>query len=308
MSHEEMHDASNSLGSRLREISKLEFARKFVEERKLGHGGGGYVFLSTHPTFGHVAVKRIEHHHHVGREIEILRRLGESCPYVTPMLDGFEVNGTKYLVFPFYRKGDLCDLLCEVIDKGISLDQEFVRNTMKKLFEAVLYLHQHNIVHRDIKDQNILIDDDGNPRLCDFGLARFIGKKKIQNRRLTYGVGTLPYQPPEMLAHDGVYSKAVDLWSCGVVFYQLLTGLYPFNSYDEDYENYPDNISSIQIDVINQHIGSKARGLQEKFNEFRIPYRARDLLSRLLEVDEDKRITAEDALNHSYFKLRALKR
>ncbi len=153
-----------------------------------------------------------------------------------------------------------------------------------------------------------MIDDDGNPKICDFGLARIVRKTQEKRRRLTYGVGTLPYKSPEILAPNEDYSEAVDMWSIGVLFYQLYTGRWPFN--DDHLENIPPEISNadpVQLDIITKAAQADDRGLKKMFQDNKIPYRARDLLAKLMEVDPSKRISASNALDHSYFRLRVRK-
>lgn len=157
-------------------------------------------------------------------------------------------------------------------------------------------------------DQNVLIDDDGQARICDFGLARYVRKNPEKKRRLTYGVGTLPYKSPEILAPNEDYSEAVDLWSVGVLFFQMLTGKWPFN--DDYMENIPPEVSNadpVQLDIIQKMIKVDRKGLKEMFEDNDVPYRARDLLTKLLEVEPSKRISASDALSHNYFRLRPRK-
>ena len=102
---------------------------------------------------------------------------------------------------------------------------------MKQILEGLVYLHDNNIIHRDIKGANILVKDNGVVKLADFGLARIIQPEK--NREYTIKVVTMWYRPPELLLGHKKYSKSVDMWSVGVFFVELFTGKPLFNASNE---------------------------------------------------------------------------
>jgi serine/threonine protein kinase len=305
----------------MRDLTPQQLEQLYPEAALLGEGGGGRVYLAEHHTHGLVAVKKINHDHvryhyytrltsipqHIYREIQILETM-QPHQNIIPLLDSFTSQQSIFLVFPYVKQGDLYNYICAKKDAKEELDEEEIKKIMLGILTGVEYLHSVNIIHRDIKDQNILIDDDGNARICDFGLARIVKKDLDKRRRLTYGVGTLPYKSPEILAPNEDYSESVDMWSIGVLFYQLYTGKWPFN--DDHLENIPPEISNadpVQLDIINEAVQKDSKGLKKMFEDDKIPYRARDLLAKLLELDPSKRISATEAINHSYFRLRARK-
>ena len=93
---------------------------------------------------------------------------------------------------------------------------------MKQLLTGLYYCHRNNVLHRDIKGSNLLIDNQGNLKLADFGLARPYSNENANP--LTNKVITLWYRPPELLLGTQTYGPAVDMWSAGCIFAELLYG------------------------------------------------------------------------------------
>ena len=89
---------------------------------------------------------------------------------------------------------------------------------MKELLQAIEYCHKNRVFHRDLKPNNILVDDNGTIKLADFGLARAFS---MPMKDYTHEVVTLWYRAPEILLGDNNYSLPVDIWACGVIFYEI---------------------------------------------------------------------------------------
>lgn len=95
------------------------------------------------------------------------------------------------------------------------------------------FIHSHNIIHRDVKPENMLLSKNGVLKICDFGFAR--STIKGENKEFTDYVSTRWYRAPELLVGDRNYGKAVDVWAIGCIFVELLTGR-PLFTGDTDYE------------------------------------------------------------------------
>ncbi|GLI63648.1 hypothetical protein VaNZ11_006646 [Volvox africanus] len=151
------------------------------------------------------------------QEIEILRQLRHEN--VIQMLDAFETK-TEFCVVTEYGQGELF----EILEDDQNLPEDVVRGIAKQLVRALHYLHSNRIIHRDMKPQNILIGSNGVVKLCDFGFARAMSCNTMV---LTSIKGTPLYMAPE-LVQEQPYNHTVDLWSLGVILFELHVGQPPF--------------------------------------------------------------------------------
>lgn len=100
----------------------------------------------------------------------------------------------------------------------ITMGESEIKVLMKELLKTIVYMHQCNVVHRDLKMSNILIDQHFCVKLCDFGLSRIV------EQTMTSGVATLWYRAPELLFDENSYTASIDIWSLGCIFGELLNG------------------------------------------------------------------------------------
>ena len=250
------------------------------------------------------------------REILIMKRLKhknilklEDILYTQPQ-EKNKKRGNVYLVFP-YMDNDLSIIRAK--------DNIFNLSHIKYIFYQVLsglaYLHKCKIIHRDLKCSNILMNDKGDICIGDFGLARKDSREN--HKRYTGTVVTLCYRAPELLLGSREYGPAVDMWSAGCVFAEILTANILFGGCDKDKE---------QIDGVFGCCGApnektwpgisslpKYKELTQKtqyHNTLREHFKNNkyidditfDLINRLLDLNPKTRITAEEALNHEFFK------
>ncbi|KAK9668874.1 hypothetical protein RND81_13G093200 [Saponaria officinalis] len=194
--------------------------------------------------------------------------------------------------------------------------QSEVKCLMLQLLEGIKYLHDNWVLHRDLKTSNLLVDNKGELKICDFGMARQYGSPL---KPYTALVVTLWYRAPELLLGAKEYSTAVDMWSVGCIMAELLTSKPLFDGKTE-----VEQINKIfkMLGTPNDDIwpgysklpGSKVKYVHQPDNKLRklfprafftgspvLSDLGLDLLSRLLTYDPEERITAEEALNHRWF-------
>ena len=107
---------------------------------------------------------------------------------------------------------------------GKRLDEEEAKVIFKQIAEGLQYLHQKNVAHRDMKLENILIDEEGNVKIIDFGFSLVTPKTKPLN----VCCGTPSYMSPELMARKNYYGHLVDIWALGIILYILVVGVFPF--------------------------------------------------------------------------------
>lgn len=159
-------------------------------------------------------------------EIHILHTL-RKIPHAncSDMLDYFEDDDHYYIVMGLHGVGmDLFDY----IELKNGMDDMEIRSIFKQIALAVRHLHDHKIVHRDIKDENVVLDQNGGVRLIDFGSAAY-----LKGRRYDTFVGTLDYAAPEILAGQTYEGPAQDIWALGILLYTLVYRENPFYDIDE---------------------------------------------------------------------------
>ncbi|ESW30701.1 hypothetical protein PHAVU_002G175700 [Phaseolus vulgaris] len=213
-----------------------------------------------------------------------------------------------------YMEHDLKGLM-EAMKQPFS--QSEVKCLMIQLLEGVKYLHDNWVLHRDLKTSNLLLNNRGELKICDFGLARQYGSPL---KPYTHLVVTLWYRAPELLLGSKQYSTAIDMWSLGCIMAELLSKEPLFNGRTEF--DQLDKIFRI-LGTPNEAIwpgfsklpGVKVNFVKHQYNLLRKKFPATsftgspvlsdsgfDLLNKLLTYDPEKRITAEAALNHEWFR------
>ena len=194
---------------------------KYPIEKEINEGSYGKVYLlqgrqhiiKIVPKIGIAEDRRIR------REIEIQSQI--DMKYIVPLIDSFETSTHFYLVMKYYCGDDLFNR----VSRSCRLNENRVIKYISQLVEAVYYLHSKNIIHRDIKLENILLDADDNIGLCDFGFATIL---PVGTSRLNKSwIGTFEYVAPELLCAEE-YDFPIDIWAIGVVTYTLLTKKSPF--------------------------------------------------------------------------------
>jgi len=183
-------------------------------------------------------------------ELNILRRL-EGVDGIIGLIDHFEDNSNVYIVFEYAPGGSLFDEL----QRG-DLSESRVVEVLHMLVPVIQHLHELKIVHRDIKPENLLLAADGSLKVADFGLAKY-----SSTNCMWLTCGTLDYQAPEIAA-ERAYGREVDLWSVGVLTYELLVGSAPF--WHESDAGTRNNIRKVRMHEFPDHVSNRARDFVRK--------------------------------------------
>ena len=154
------------------------------------------------------------------REAKALAQLDH--PYILKVLDYGEQDGVPYLVMPFVPAGTLKQKM------GRPMPYHEAAGLLAPIARALEYAHQQKIIHRDVKPANILVDQVGTPLLSDFGIAKMLTSSDAQLTATGVGIGTPDYMAPEQWM--GQADPRTDIYSLGVVFYEMLTGHRPFTA------------------------------------------------------------------------------
>ncbi|XP_039876001.1 mitogen-activated protein kinase 15 [Simochromis diagramma] len=302
-------------------ISDVEehISLKYDIKKRLGKGAYGIVWKAVDRQTGEiVAVKKIfdafrnrTDAQRTFREIMFLQEFG-GHPNIVKLLNVIRAQNDKdiYLIFE-YMDTDLH----AVIKKGTLLKDIHKRYVMYQLLKATKYLHSGNVIHRDQKPSNVLLDSDCVVKLCDFGLARSLNQiqEDSGNPTLTEYVATRWYRAPEILLGSTRYTKGVDMWSLGCILGEMLLGkaLFPGTSTINQIEKImsaiphpsPEDILAIKSEYgssVIQRMLLKPQVPLEDLLQPSVPPDALDLLKGFLVFNPDKRLTAEQALQHPY--------
>ncbi|NWX82726.1 HUNK kinase, partial [Nothoprocta ornata] len=144
-------------------------------------------------------------------------------PNVVQLYETLETDNSYYMVMELCLGGDLMDRIC---DRKRLAERE-VRRYTRQILSAVEHLHCHGIVHRDLKIENFLLDENNNIKIVDFGLSNTAKFAGLSQELLNTQCGSPAYAAPELLAHRK-YGPKVDVWSIGVSMFAMLTGTLPF--------------------------------------------------------------------------------
>jgi len=226
---------------------------------------------------------------------------------VVQLRDVVQEQGRLYLVFE-YLDQDLKRYLEIQEKRQQKVSAMLIKSYIFQLVRGVEFCHSRRILHRDLKPQNLLIDKNGTLKLCDFGLARAFA---VPIRPYTHEVVTLWYRAPEILLGGTIYTTAMDIWSIGCIFTELITGvaLFPGDSEIDQLFRIFRVLGTPTEDIwpgVTQFTDFKPTFPRWKTKEWSeiVPTLDRtgvDLLSKMLVYVPQKRISARDAVNHPYF-------
>jgi Protein kinase domain len=210
---------------------------KYIVKGELGRGGMGAVYLAEQPGLGReVAIKELILSPAADptalmrflQEAQVMART--SHPNLVQVHDLEQIGDANYIVLEFVRGRSLRDM----VNLGpVPLPQTFA--VMHGVLQALDYAHKHAIVHRDMKPENVLLSDEGNVKVADFGIARLTDDSGPGGTATKTGttVGTPQYMSPEQVASSKVDGRS-DLYSAGIMLYELVVGQPPFTASEAD--------------------------------------------------------------------------
>ena len=266
----------------------------YIKKKLLGSGAFGEVWLVHHKEldrdFAMKIIKKRKNKSNEEKEIlseiEILKKLDH--PKILKIIDFYSKVKKYYIITEYCPEGELFN---EIIKVG-RFDEGQTAFIINQILKAITYCHRNQIIHRDIKPENIMItkrEKNGclQVKLIDFGTAKIFERGVAENRY----VGSSYYMAPEVLKRK--YDEKCDLWSIGVIFYILLTGRPPFDGNDDE-----------------EILKNVEKGVYDK-TSYPFPSLsnlAKDLINKLLQYEPKKRISAEEALEHQWFKTAEFKK
>lgn len=207
----------------------------------IGEGGMGSVFLGKHTQVERtVAIKSLlpqfmsnnEVKQRFKNEASTLARLQH--PNIVGLFDYYEDESGMFLIMEYVKGNPLDEFIRDVTGP---MPEERAVPIMKGILEAFSYAHQQGIIHRDIKPANVIITNDDEVKILDFGIARLLGDSNHNLTKTGTQMGTVYYMSPEQVQGKKVDVRS-DIYSLGVTFYQMLTGVNPYNGLTTEYEVY----------------------------------------------------------------------
>merc|ERR1712088_383164 len=268
--------SSRSSSSGSLELGKKDFHAKYTVKEQLGKGGFGVVYSAVRRSDGlEVAVKEVSKDEKVmlgsdnmPLEVALMQQL-QDVPGVIKLIDYFEMNHSYFIVMERFHCKDLFDFISE---QG-PLPETLAKELFKQILQTIMDCHKRGIVHRDIKDENILIDlKTFRTKVIDFGSGAYI-EDKVYHRFQ----GTRVYSPPEWIESRAYRPEGLTVWSLGILLYDLVCGDVPFES-----------------------DGQISRAHLTWFPQLKLSEEVKSLITGCLKVNTEERLTLADLAIHPW--------
>jgi serine/threonine protein kinase len=253
-------------------------------KQKIGKGSTSSVYKGYHEfTNVEVAVKKMDYANideklkkQITRETELMKTLThENIVELYDVIYDPKISDYIYLILEYCHQGDLSKFL-----NKRPMKEKYAKKYMIQLIEGLKYLSENNIIHRDLKPQNIMVTNNDIIKICDFGFARYVDQHQSMLKTLC---GTPLYMAPEIINHSK-YSNKADLWSIGIILYEILFAKRPYNA--TTFYNLVQQINNNSL-VFPNYI--------------EISTSCQDLIKSLLIKDPEKRISWTGFFNHPWF-------
>ncbi|CAF1341967.1 unnamed protein product [Adineta steineri] len=276
------NQAANNSNSPSTDVGVIRIGHYILNET-LGTGSFGKVKKAYHQLTRHTVaikivnrtkIKQLDVVGKIRREIQNLRLFRH--PHIIKLYQVISTPTDIFMVMEYVSGGELFDY---IVKKG-KLTEAEARPFFQQIISGVDYCHRHMVVHRDLKPENLLLDDASHVKIADFGLSNMMKDGEL----LKTSCGSPNYAAPEVVSGELYAGQEVDIWSCGVILYALLTGTLPF---DDD-----------NVQILFKKIRSGIFPIPDYLNPSVV-----DLLQKMLTVDPVRRATIKEIREHDWFKV-----
>ncbi|GAB4124679.1 MAG: hypothetical protein OHK0045_02200 [Raineya sp.] len=227
--------------------------QNYIIDDKIGEGGMGAVFKAHHMLMPErkAAIKILNvqyaNNPHLKErfknEAAALARLNH--PGIVALYDYIEEGQEAFLVMEF-AEGTPLD---KMIEKNGKIEEKFALELLRQIAEALAYAHSQGIVHRDIKPSNFIVSSEGKVKILDFGIAKMLAEESRHLTKTGMRMGSVYFMSPEQVRGDKDINHRTDLYSLGLMFYVMLTGTYPLESFTSEYAIYDAIVNKDFVDL-----------------------------------------------------------
>uniref|UniRef100_A0AAF5D4C1 Aurora kinase n=1 Tax=Strongyloides stercoralis TaxID=6248 RepID=A0AAF5D4C1_STRER len=282
---ENIHEFNNKPQFKTVKNEKILSMSDFIIGKPMGSGQFGKVYLAKTKKEQFICCLKIinfkklyNDKYYQQIETEIINQQNLNHPNILKLYNWFQHKNNIVLILECALYGSMANDI-RMTERGFYNSKTACKYTIQ-VTNALIYCHSLNVIHRDLKTENILLDHNKNIKLCDFGWSI-----KTKDNRKTF-CGTAEYIPPEMIIDPNniSYGKQVDIWSLGILIFEMICGKTPFrgNCMKDTFFKIRSGRFHMPCDINDQ---------------------AKDLIKRLLKKDPRRRINLNDVLNHPWIKM-----